>query len=69
MWSLKIRPKPSFWPGAGLALVLIITSPSGAYYESGLAPVKIYVESNYVRAVRGGTGMAKHRWPCPVPRC
>ena len=40
-------------------LFLIITSPSGAYYESGLAPVKIYVEDRYVRAVRGGTGMAK----------
>ena len=34
-------------------------SPSGAYYESGLEPVKIYVESNYVRAVRGGMGEAK----------
>lgn len=40
-------------------LFLIITSPSGAYYESGLEPVKIYVEDRYVRAVRGGTGMAK----------
>ena len=40
-------------------LFIIITSPSGAYYESGLEPVKIYVESKYVRAVRGGTGMAK----------
>ena len=37
----------------------IIMSPSGAYYESGLAPVKIYVETNYVRAVRGGTGHVK----------
>ena len=40
-------------------LFLIIASPSGAYYESGLSPVKIYVESSYVRAVRGGMGMAK----------
>ncbi len=38
---------------------LIIMSPSGAYYESGLAPVKIYVETNYVRAVLGGTGAVK----------
>lgn len=37
----------------------IIMSPSGAYYEGGLAPVKIYVETNYVRAVRGGTGHVK----------
>lgn len=38
---------------------IIIISPSGAYYESGLAPVRIYVENQYVRAVRGGTGAAK----------
>ena len=38
---------------------IIITSPSGVYYSSGLNPVKIYVEDNYVRAVRGGMGMAK----------
>lgn len=37
----------------------IICSPVGAYYESGLAPVKIYVEQNYVRAVTGGTGFTK----------
>lgn len=38
---------------------IIILSPSGSYYASGLAPVKIYVEANYVRAVRGGIGYAK----------
>lgn len=38
---------------------MIILSPVSSYYASGLAPVKIYVESNYVRAVRGGTGFAK----------
>ncbi|MEG1687892.1 MAG: branched-chain amino acid aminotransferase [Angelakisella sp.] len=38
---------------------IIILSPSGAYYSSGLAPVKIYVEDSYVRAVRGGIGEAK----------
>jgi len=37
----------------------IICSPSGAYYAHGLAPVKIYVEPKYVRAVRGGMGFAK----------
>ncbi len=37
----------------------IIMSPSGAYYEHGLAPVKILVETEYVRAVTGGTGFAK----------
>ncbi len=40
-------------------LFMIILSPSGAYYSTGLNPVKIYVENNYVRAVRGGTGYAK----------
>lgn len=37
----------------------IILSPSGAYYASGLDPVGIYVEDQYVRAVRGGMGFAK----------
>ncbi len=40
-------------------LFIIILSPSGAYYASGLDPVNIYVESKYVRAVRGGMGFAK----------
>lgn len=40
-------------------LFMIILSPSGAYYESGLNPVNIYVENKYVRAVRGGMGYAK----------
>jgi len=37
----------------------IILSPVGAYYKEGINPVKIYVESNYVRAVKGGIGFAK----------
>lgn len=37
----------------------VLLSPSGAYYASGLAPVKIFVENEYVRAVRGGIGQAK----------
>ena len=40
-------------------LFCIIASPSGAYYESGLAPVKIWIEDEYVRAVKGGMGFAK----------
>ena len=40
-------------------LFIIITSPVGAYYAEGLAPVKIYVESRDVRAVKGGMGYAK----------
>lgn len=38
---------------------IIITGPVGAYYKEGLNPVRIYVESNYVRAVAGGLGEAK----------
>ena len=40
-------------------LFLIVLSPSGAYYPQGFNPVKIYVETKYVRAVRGGMGEAK----------
>ena len=40
-------------------LFVVICSPVGAYYPEGLNPVKIYVEQNYVRAVRGGMGFTK----------
>ncbi len=38
---------------------IVILSPVGAYYAEGLNPVKIYVEDEYVRAVRGGMGFSK----------
>lgn len=38
---------------------MIILSPSGPYYPQGLNPVNIYVETEYIRAVKGGTGYAK----------
>lgn len=38
---------------------MIILSPVGSYYKEGIHPVKILVENEYVRAVAGGTGMAK----------
>ena len=38
---------------------VVILSPVGSYYAGGLAPVKIWVESEFVRAVRGGMGFAK----------
>ena len=41
------------------ATFAIICSPVGAYYAEGLNPVKIAIESEDVRAVRGGTGYAK----------
>src|SRR5690606_28547407 len=40
-------------------MFMIIMSPVGAYYAEGVNPVKIYVESDYVRAVAGGVGEAK----------
>lgn len=38
---------------------IVILSPVGAYYPEGLNPVKIYVEEEYVRSVKGGTGFTK----------
>ncbi len=49
---LGVRPGDKY-------MFIIILSPSGAYYASGLNPVSIYVENKYVRAVRGGMGFAK----------
>ncbi len=49
---LGVRPADSY-------MFIIILSPSGAYYSTGLNPVGIYVESNYVRAVKGGMGFTK----------
>lgn len=37
----------------------VILSPSGAYYAGGLNPVKIYVETKYIRAAQGGMGAYK----------
>ena len=63
--SLYIRP---FMIGLDAALgvhashhcqYIVIACPVGAYYPEGLNPVKIYVEDQDVRAVKGGTGMAK----------
>ena len=64
-YSLYIRPfiiatdpfigvKPS-----STYLFCIILSPVGAYYPEGINPVKIYIENNYVRAVKGGIGFVK----------
>lgn len=41
------------------ATFMIIASPSGSYYKEGINPVKIMIESEDVRAVKGGTGEAK----------
>ena len=63
--SLYIRP---FMIGLDAALgvhsshhvqFIVIVCPVGAYYPEGLNPVKIYIEEEDVRAVKGGTGTAK----------
>lgn len=38
---------------------IVILSPVAAYYPQGINPVNIFVESEYTRAVRGGTGDSK----------
>ena len=43
----------------GRAVFMLIGSPSGSYYKEGINPVKIMIESEDVRTVRGGTGYAK----------
>ncbi|MDR2105649.1 MAG: branched-chain amino acid aminotransferase [Deferribacteraceae bacterium] len=63
--SLYIRPAYiGIDPYVGIAsaedyYLYIILSPVGAYYAKGLAPVDIYVQTEYVRSVKGGTGSHK----------
>ena len=49
---LGVRPSATY-------KLMVILSPVGAYYKEGINPVKIWVEDEYVRAVRGGVGFAK----------
>jgi branched-chain amino acid aminotransferase len=49
---LGVRPAKEY-------LYYVILSPVGPYYPEGLAPTKIKVIDNYVRAVAGGLGEAK----------
>ncbi|HBC26361.1 MAG TPA: branched chain amino acid aminotransferase, partial [Ruminococcaceae bacterium] len=55
---IGVDPRIGVHPASHL-LFIIICSPVGAYYPEGLNPVKIYVEKNYVRAVKGGMGFTK----------
>jgi len=63
--SLYIRPflfasDPSLsLHGVHQAMFVVILSPVGSYYTEGLNPVKIMLETEDVRAVRGGTGYTK----------
>ena len=45
--------------GVNEAVFMIIASPSGSYYKEGINPVKIMIEGEDVRAVKGGTGHIK----------
>ncbi len=49
---LGVRPSETY-------LFLIILSPVGAYYPEGLNPVKIWIEDEYVRPVKGYLRLTK----------
>ncbi|MBR1566405.1 MAG: branched-chain amino acid aminotransferase [Oscillospiraceae bacterium] len=63
--SLYIRPIiMSVEPDVSLhctdrCLFVVILSPVGCYYKTGLKPVSIAIETEDARTVRGGTGYAK----------
>jgi branched-chain amino acid aminotransferase len=40
-------------------LYLVIASPVGSYFKSGVKPVTVWISSEYTRAAPGGTGTAK----------
>ncbi|MGB7425431.1 MAG: branched-chain amino acid aminotransferase, partial [Ornithinimicrobium sp.] len=50
--GLGVRPSNS-------AAFLVIASPAGAYFASGVKPVSIWLSEDYSRAAPGGTGAAK----------
>ncbi len=55
---IAVDPKLGVHPGHHL-MFIIIMSPVGSYYAEGINPVKIFVEQEYVRAVKGGMGFTK----------
>ncbi len=50
--GLGVRP-------AGEVLYVLIASPAGAYFPSGVKPVTVWLSEDYTRAAPGGTGEAK----------
>ena len=50
--GLGVRPANSY-------AYLLIASPVGAYFPQGVKPVTVWISTEYVRAVPGGTGEAK----------
>lgn len=49
---LGVRP-------SALVRYMLIASPVGSYFASGIKPVSIWLSSDYTRAALGGTGAAK----------
>ena len=45
--------------GAHQASYYVIASPAGPYFAKGVAPVAIWLSTEYARAAKGGTGAAK----------
>lgn len=45
--------------GAHKASYYVIASPAGPYFAKGVAPVAIWLSTDYARAAKGGTGAAK----------
>lgn len=50
--QLGVRPSKKY-------LYVLIASPSGNYFPSGVKPVTVWISEEYVRAAPGGTGAAK----------
>jgi branched-chain amino acid aminotransferase len=50
--GLGVRPATEY-------LYLLIASPAGSYFASGIKPVSVWLSQEYVRAAPGGTGAAK----------
>ena len=50
--SLSVHPSPE-------VTFLLIASPSGSYFPSGVKPVTVWLSEDFSRAAPGGTGAAK----------
>ncbi len=50
--GLGVRPANAY-------IYLLIASPAGAYFSGGIAPVTVWISTEYTRAAPGGTGEAK----------
>jgi len=50
--GLGVRPAKEY-------LYVLIASPAGSYFASGIKPVSVWLSTEYVRAAPGGTGAAK----------